>query len=470
MTFSWRREAWLGLTLVALFAFLGTRGLNEPDEGRYAEIGREMAATGQWLVPHLNGIEHFQKPPFVYWLTALSIRLLGANEWGARLPSALAALGTIMMTRAIARRVLEAGRAETAALVLLSSLGFFALARLLTPDMTLTFWTTAAIAAFVWERRWWFFVCLGLGFMTKGPMALVVPLGAVLGWHLAARGTPARRRLPWLPGMLLTLALGLGWFVALSVWDHRLFSYFGGYELVERFGSHKHGRSQPFWFFGPVILGAFLPWTFFAFAHVKAVWRKWRTRTLLPWQGMLLGWLLVSFVILSASGSKLPTYILPLLPALALGLAAKLPRATAWKVALPAVAFFVVAAALMPLVNQHLEQEATVRELVQIIRAQPGSATAPVFTCAVRAHGVEFYLRRGVATTEDEADVVLPPSPVQQARLFESPGKLEAAFAGGPPAYGVIRSDALGKKFPPTRWQKLGQAGDFLLITNRPPP
>src|ERR1700709_785691 len=98
---NWR---WLlfAVAAVALFTLLGSRGLNEPDEGRSAEIGREMAVTGQWLVPHLNGFEHFQKPPLLYWATGLAIRLLGANEWAARLPSALAALATVMLTSWIA--------------------------------------------------------------------------------------------------------------------------------------------------------------------------------------------------------------------------------------------------------------------------------------------------------------------------------------------------------------------------------
>src|SRR3954469_18250595 len=100
MTTPIRERSWLlcVLAVVVLFTLLGSRGLNEPGDGRYAEIGREMAATGDWLVPHLNGFEHFQKPPLLYWLTATSIRLLGANEWAARLPSAVAALGTVLLT------------------------------------------------------------------------------------------------------------------------------------------------------------------------------------------------------------------------------------------------------------------------------------------------------------------------------------------------------------------------------------
>ena len=120
-----RRAGWLVFVVAALFLFLGTRGLNEPDEGRYAEIAREMVVTGEWLVPHLNGFEHFQKPPLLSWFTAASIRVFGANEWAARLPSALAALGVVLLTYGIARRIFDRAVAVAAALVLVSSLEFF---------------------------------------------------------------------------------------------------------------------------------------------------------------------------------------------------------------------------------------------------------------------------------------------------------------------------------------------------------
>ena len=229
-----------------------------------AEIGREMAATGQWLVPHLNGFEHFQKPPLLYWATAASIRLFGTNEWAARLPSALAALGALVLTWLIARRFFSPTRAVAAALVLLSSVEFFTMARLLTPDMTLTFWVTAAVAALVYRRNWLFFVCMGLGFLTKGPMALVVPICATFGWQYGLRRTGAEPQpLPWVRGLVLSLLIGLAWFITLSILQPDLFTYFWKYELVERFASHAHGRSKPMWFFIPVLLIGFVPWTFF---------------------------------------------------------------------------------------------------------------------------------------------------------------------------------------------------------------
>ncbi len=461
------RWLWLAFTVAALFIFLGTRGLNEPDEGRYAEIGREMAASGDWLVPHLNGFEHFQKPPLLYWLTATSVRLLGANEWAARLPSALAALGTALLVFAMGKKWLGRERASAAVLVLVSSVEFFLLARVLTPDMLLTFWITAAMAALVFRRDWLFFVCLGLGFLTKGPMALVVPISAALGWQLFAT-REEKLRLPWVRGLTLTLGIGLSWFIALSLWRGELLDYFLRYELVERFASKAHGRSKPFWFFLPVLLGGFLPWTFFVLRAVLPAWRRWRAHGLTATHGLLLGWTLPPLVILSLSGSKLPTYILPLFPALALVVAARLraPERT-WRVAIPAAACWLALAALAPPFNDTLRQQASVRSLAATLAAQPGADGARVFACEVRAHGLEFYLRRLVSATRGQADIVLPPVAAQRARLFDSPKSMEREFSAGAPAFGLVRTHRLGETFPAERWSVLAQAGDFRLIANR---
>ncbi len=452
-----------------LTIFLGTRGLNEPDEGRYAEIAREMAASGEWLVPHLNGFEHFQKPPLFYWLTALSVRAFGVNEWAVRAVSAAAALGVVLLTFAIARRLFAAETANRAALILASSVAFFAVARLLTPDMTLTFWTTAAIAALVHRRRWLFFVAMGLGFLTKGPMALVVPICAALAWQWTMRKQPDRCPLPWARGLALTLAIGLSWFVVLSLRSPELFDYFWRYELVERFASKAHGRSHPFWYFVPVILVGMLPWTFFAWGLGRKAWPRIREGQMLPQHALLLGWVVPPFLILSLSGSKLLTYILPLLPALALALAASLRETRrVWWIAAPTAALWLVAAANVDRATTLLHQQASTRSLAALLKAQPDYARSIIFTCEVRAHGFAFYLQRTVATTREHADIVLPTDAADEARLYDSPEECARDLAHGPRAYGLVRQERFARSFAAEHWQVLGSAGDFLLISNRP--
>lgn len=486
MSESRRNPRWLLLTVavVALFTLLGSRGLNEPDEGRYAEIGREMAATGSWLVPHLNGFEHFQKPPLLYWATATAIGVFGANEWAARLPSALAALGTVLLTAWLGSTLFHRRAGFLAGLILLSTAGFFILARVLTPDMTLTFWITAAIACFIkyayalHGRRWaWlFFVALGCGFLTKGPMALIIPLSAAITWQTAARRQPDAPSLPWVRGLILTLAVSLSWFIALSLWRHELFDYFWRYELVERFASSAHGRSKPFWFFVPTILVALIPWVVLVPWMGRSVWQQWRESRVSLAGWLLIGWALPPFIILSLSGSKLPTYILPLLPAFALALAAYISRgerAAKWapRLACGTLVFGLAVVATVPHFNDRFGQQATIRELIRPLAHDPAYRDARFYAFDVRAHGLEFYLQRLVAATREQSDIVLPPTPAQEQRLI-STEKFDADALqgkdGGPPVFAIIRRRRLEEDFMPSRWRELGRAGDFVLVQSIP--
>ncbi len=532
--------------LLVLWVGLGSRGLNEPDEGRYSEIGREMAAGNSWLVPHLNGFPHFQKPPLVYWLTAVGFRIFGVNEWGARFPSALAAFGTVIATWMIARRMFDARVATTAALVLVGGLEFFGMARMLTPDMLMTFWITAAIGCLVRAFTstlppsvrtvspwiWGFFVCQGLGFMTKGPMALVVPSSAALGWWWFARTTTAPIRIPWVRGLAIALALGLAWFVVISIRIPGLFDYFLGDELVKRVASKAHGRSKPFWFFVPVLIGGALPWTAFAPWIAGLAWKRWRSGLrLYPWQGMLLGWTVIPFAVLSFSGSKLLTYVLPLYPALAITvsiawhrhsdrLAARRSwqiagawitlmtvglialRLTSWgseiilwplpvvlllsiqvvaerwhrpstndltRLAVVASAVWGAAALQLPALNRFLGRQASVRELTATAAEFAGREGA-VFSYDVRACGFGFYLGRLIGIRASEADLVLKPTAEESRRLIESPEDAARLAPEGKPVCGLIPSDQWGKTFGAPDWRLLGRAGQFALVGRIAPP
>jgi hypothetical protein len=474
----------LAFAAVVLLIFLGDRGLNEPDEGRYSEIGREMAQTGDWLVPHLNGFEHFQKPPLLYWATATSLRVFGVHEYAARLPSALAALGTIGLTLLLARMLWrDRTTASFAALVLVSMVGFFALARLLTPDMTLTFWITAAIATFLRSRRggkiwgWLFFVAMGFGFLTKGPMALVVPLCAVALWHGGSGRKHAEARpLPWIGGLCVTLLLGLSWFMAIVLIYPSTADYFWHNELLQRFGSHAHGRTKPFWFFLPVLAAGLMPWTFFVPRLVRHTLARMRTLPFSSTQMLLLGWVIPPFCILSLSGSKLATYVLPLFPAFALGLGRVLALegyrpSRIWRFAAAASLLWIVSVKVLPFCNDNLRQQASVRALAARIEDR-GDPRARIFACEVRAHGLEFYLRRLVSASEAQSDIVLPPDLAQRTRLLPQSDQCEAAILNDAlvnhvSAIGVIRASQFGRKFTPSRWEVVDQAGDFLLIQSR---
>jgi 4-amino-4-deoxy-L-arabinose transferase-like glycosyltransferase len=534
----WQSAALFVLAVLTVFLFLGSRGLNEPDEGRYAEIGREMALSGDWLVPTLNGVEHFQKPPMVYWATALSFKAFGFNNTAARLPSALAALGTLGLTFWMGWRLFNARTGLAAAWILLCSLQFFFGARLLTPDMTMGFWITAAIAALVNVDRsrrlgnpsasgiwsWLFFIAMGLGFLTKGPMAFVVPISAAVCWQWGLRKEGAPVRLPWFRGLLLMLVVGLSWFIAVALKNPGLLDYFVGDELVKRFASSKHGRSKAFYFFFWVLPIGLTPWLFFFGALLWDALCKLRRKV---WpsseQALLLGWILIPFLVLSMSGSKLPTYLLPLFPGLALAISAWTrndpPRqlwtgaffatlgllallaigipvagrftpaplpSTLWMVpglgaalylflrdnrAAAQVALGLAAATLWlasiqraPLANPWLAQQASVEPLALKVRAAGDFGKATVFACEVRAHGWEFYLQKLTYLTRPDMDVVLPLSADQQTRVISNLKECERLMLERAPAYGLVRRKRFDKTFTASRWVVLGDSGDFLLI------
>jgi len=206
------------LTLVWL-ATLTARPLFNPDEGRYAEIPREMLTGGDWVIPHLNGLAYIEKPPLQYWATAVSYRLLGPSEFAARLYTALTALGTILLAWLVARRLwgLEAG--WRAAAVLSGMLIFVVLGQLLSLDMSLTFFMTLSLAAFLSaqqaaEPRPWMLLAwaaAGLGVLTKGLVAAAIPAAVLILYSLYSRDVTPWRRLHARWGLPLFLAITVPW-------------------------------------------------------------------------------------------------------------------------------------------------------------------------------------------------------------------------------------------------------------------
>jgi 4-amino-4-deoxy-L-arabinose transferase-like glycosyltransferase len=167
---------------------------------------------------------------------------------------------------------------------------------------------------------------MGMGFLAKGPMAWVVPLSAAWMWGWSARRSGEKLILPWKSGMALTFGVALSWFVVVCLKYPELWKYFLGYELVERFASTTHGRSKPWWFFLPILAIGTVPWTGFLLGLVSATWGKIKENSLASVQWALGGAIVIPFVVVSCSGSKLLTYILPIYPALALALAMGLRR------------------------------------------------------------------------------------------------------------------------------------------------
>jgi 4-amino-4-deoxy-L-arabinose transferase-like glycosyltransferase len=304
--------------------------LLEPDEGRYAQIPREMLSRGDWVVPHLQGQPYLDKPPLLYWLIMVSYSIFGVSEAAARLIPALAVHGTVLITYLIGRRSLGARSAFWGALLLSIAPGFAGMGRLLIIDGLLTFWITLTLfATFEALRRkrlgvgWWYLAAIaaGLGVLTKGPipLLLVVPPiwlhrrlsgnSVAIGWrHLAGFvGIVAALNVPWYAAIFAREPVFLRYFF----WEHNILRFFKPFDHL-----------QPVWYYMPIMLGGLLPGTLllYAYARYLATGNPERAATRTPAQGFFLIGGLWCVFFFSMSGCKLPTYVLPAFPCLCLAL------------------------------------------------------------------------------------------------------------------------------------------------------
>ncbi|HEX5399414.1 MAG TPA: glycosyltransferase family 39 protein [Verrucomicrobiae bacterium] len=329
------------LTLFTFFILLGTRSLNEPDEGRYSEIAREMIETGNWLVPHLWYLPHLDKPPMTYWLVAASMKVFGQNEWAARLPVALAGISGVWAVFLLGSSLGGRRVGFWSALILQSSLLYFAMSRMLTPDILLTQFVAWAMY-FFWrswqtlnsefrisnsEFLWWHlagWIAIALGFLTKGPIALAIPLAAWGALIIFRRREVSGNVLifGFLAGFMLFLVLAAPWFLAvfqrLPQSAHFMILGQAAGHLLGTTIKNRHG--SPFYFLAILAVGL-MPWTLLlGWLWRRAHWRKLAIRQKDGWL-LLNVWAIFTFALFTFSSSKLPAYILPIFPAMAVVLA-----------------------------------------------------------------------------------------------------------------------------------------------------
>jgi 4-amino-4-deoxy-L-arabinose transferase-like glycosyltransferase len=326
----------LGLFVVsALALFLAlfyTRHLPliDRDEGRYAEGAREMLASGDWLVPRLFGVPYLEKPPLFYWLTAASYRVVGVNELGARLVSALAAAAGVLATGLFARRLFGARAGLFAAAILASSGLYFVLARVAITDMLFGVLIAGAIMTFFLaesEGRSFFpfWVLAAAATLTKGPVAPVL-CALTAAAHLAIADRWAILRAPrfW-RGLPLFLALVVPWFALVELAHPSFLRFYIYKEHMLRVTGDEH--RQPFYWYAPWLLLGFLPWTPLLIATLPRIRRRLQERSRAGVAARFIGvWAAVIFAFFSIPRGKLAPYILPMFPALAILLGDALDR------------------------------------------------------------------------------------------------------------------------------------------------
>jgi len=324
----------LGTAFLTLWQ-LGRLPLLDVDEPVYGEVGRQMAAThalSRWLTPHYNGLLWFDKPPFFYWLTGLSMRLFGANEFAARLPSALGAVGLVAIVSVLARRMYpqRANAGLWAGFVLATGVQFFLLARAAVTDMTLALTLTLALASlYAWLDKGGqtrvIVLCgvwTGLACLVKGPVALVL-IGAQLLLYLALtrRWALAAKPALW-GGLALCLLVALPWYIAMIRWHGQAFvqGFLEANNVTRFLKPEHHETNSPFWYV-PIFLAFFLPWTVAVPGALIAARGRNREEKPRPEASrptlFLALWCALIFVFFSLSQTKLVTYIFPLFPAMA---------------------------------------------------------------------------------------------------------------------------------------------------------
>jgi 4-amino-4-deoxy-L-arabinose transferase-like glycosyltransferase len=309
---------------ILYYSALGTIPLLEPDEGRYAEIPREMLVRGDFVTPHLNGVVYLEKPPLFYWGNAASLRLFGRNEFGARFFTATVSIAGVLLTYWMGAVLGGPRTGAYGAMVLSTSLYYYVIGRINTLDMTLA--VTLLLAIFpAWlhlsgrkSRRYLYLAYAGsaLAFLAKGLVGCVFPAAVIVLWMSVTGRAKEIGRAVSLIGFALFFAIALPWVLLVQRANPDFLWFFFIHEQFLRYTTKIHHRYQPFWFFVPVIVGGMLPWLAFgrrAAMAVRGATDEWFAR---DDRRFLYCWVFFILLFFSFSDSKLVTYVAPIFPPL----------------------------------------------------------------------------------------------------------------------------------------------------------
>ena len=326
-----RSFGWLLWVVLAAiwFATMPVRPLVDPDEGRYAEIPREMAATGDWITPRLNGLKYFEKPPLQYWATAASYSVFGLSEWTARLWTVGLGFLCLPMIFGWTARLYgqAAGFAAVAALAV--SPYFELIAHLNILDSGFAFFLAGAVFAFTLgqsspegsssERRWMLLAWLAaaLAVLSKGIVVGVLTGATLVAYTVVERDARPWRRLHLMLGLPLFLLVTVPWFVAVSARNPSFAQFFFVHEHFARFLTKVHKRTEPWWYFLSLLAIGALPWLLTVPAALRSSWLERSGEYRFKPLKFILIFSGVTLLFFSISESKLAPYILPMMPTLA---------------------------------------------------------------------------------------------------------------------------------------------------------
>lgn len=333
------KNLFLGIFIFAIFylylAHLGAYHLMDPDEGRYNQIPREMILSGDFITPHLNGVEYFEKPAFQYWFTAIMMKIFGFSEFTGRILPALSGIGCVALAGFLGTMMYSRKVGLLASAILATSCLNLVVASINILDMALTLFMTSCMVFFYaferTEKKKWliaFYIAMGFGVLTKGLVAIILPFG-ILFWYVIFTKRPRLfLKLFYLPGILAFLIVTVPWFYLVCQANHDFFYFFFIREHFLRFTTKMHDRFQPWWFFMPFVIIGMLPWTGFLvslFSKRGVIRQTTSERNRFDIIYLLL-WFFIIFIFYSISDSKLVPYIMPCWMPLAILIAASIKR------------------------------------------------------------------------------------------------------------------------------------------------
>jgi len=309
----------LCLLIGSAFAFmLGSRPLSVPDESRYSEIPREMLVSHNFITPRVNGIKYFEKPPLVYWIQAASLNTFGINQWAARIPDALMALLGCLGTYFTARKLYDRKTGIFSAIILGSSLLYFALARVVTLDMTVSVLLSLAFFSFILGAQknpryyYWLYIFSALAVLTKGLIGIIFPGSVIFLWLLFSKRWAILKECHLFSGTLIFLAIALPWHILIQHQNPEFFHYYFIRQQFSRYFTMVANRYQPPWYFLPILILGLFPWTGFLWGAFQKIKRN------NDGDLFFLITVLFVFIFFSLSHSKLVPYILPCFPPIAI--------------------------------------------------------------------------------------------------------------------------------------------------------
>ena len=331
----------LVLTLAVIwFVPLGWRHLLPSDEGRYAEMAREMFLTGDWITPRYNGYKYFEKPPLQTWANALSFAWFGIGAWQARLYTALTGFAGVLLIGYTGARVFNVATGFFAAVVLASAPYWYLMGHFNTLDMGLSFWMELTLCGLLLAQRpglaareqrlwmWAVWASMALAVLSKGLVGLILPGAVLVLYTIIARDWALWKRLYLVSGLIVFFAVVTPWFVLVQDRNPEFFNFFFIVQQFRRYLTPEQNRPGAWYYFVPVMLVGFLPWLSVTVQSARHALRMPRQANGFAPITLLFVWTAFIFLFFSASHSKLLSYTLPIAPAIALVIGMYLPLVT----------------------------------------------------------------------------------------------------------------------------------------------